>query len=59
MKTGKILKTLIIFRKLKKAPPGPFPDDVVVLGSDSGVMTGKMMVEDYLPKVNIIINIKY
>ena len=51
--TGQALKTMIIFRNLTKAPKGPFPNDVVVFGTMTGVMTGDLMVKHYLPEVII------
>ena len=54
---GKVLPTMIIFRGLKNVPKGKFPKDMVVCASMSGVMTGEMMVDDYIPKVCALCNI--
>ena len=51
LSNGSHLPTLIIFRKLKSVPPGPFPRDVIVCVNDSGVMTSDIMVHEYIPKV--------
>ena len=51
LSNGNHLPTLVIFRKLKNVPPGPFPKDVVVAVNDSGVMTSQMMVNEWIPKV--------
>ena len=53
LSTGKLLKTMVIFRNLKNVPKGPFPADVVVCASKTGVMTSDLMVNEYLPKVRM------
>jgi hypothetical protein len=41
--SGDRLDTLIIFRKLKKVPPGKFPMDTIIAVSDSGTMDQSLM----------------
>ena len=53
LSTGKFLKTMVIFRGLVKAPQGPFPKDLVACGTPKGTMNTQLMMEEYLPKVNI------
>ena len=54
LSNGSHLPTLIIFRKLKNIPPGPFPRDVIVCVNGSGVMTSDIMIHEYIPYCTVL-----